>query len=313
MSDPRSTPPPDVPEHTQQSFVDRSGISPVAFAVVSLLLIFVAYFLGSVVIVLFAGGSITRESVWLHRSLTIVGHLTFFLVPVVIASRLLTIRQSELFPWRLPSFRETFFGLLGLFWLQQVFQIYLHFQDKIPLPKELQRLIDPIKQTIEATLREMVRAESLPELAFVLLVVAVVPAIVEEMLFRGFVQGSFQRRFSPIVSAVLTGAIFGFFHLNPFSIVPLVALGCYFGVLRYRSNSIVIAMTAHFLNNTLAVLAVYFGLGEDAYLGSATGIEPSTAAILSQLALYLMLFGISFAAYLRATTEMEAPSPRQGE
>lgn len=305
MSNPQIPTPPE--PALDQSFVDRNGISPIVFAVVCLGVIFLMYFVGSVGVMLIAGSSVTRDNVFLHRLLTLAGHLLFFLLPVLFCARLLTGKMSELFPWRIPSFRETFFGLIGLFWLQQIFQIYLFFQDRIPLPDELRQLIEPIKQTIETTLKEMVRAESLPELVFVVLVVAIVPAIVEEMLFRGFVQGSFQRRLEPLRAAIFAGVVFGLFHLNPFAIIPLIGLGCYFGFLRLRSNSIVIAMTAHFLNNTLAVLAVYFGMDDDAILGSATGIEPTTGAVLAQLVIYLLLFFVSFTAYLRVT-QADQPS-----
>ncbi len=299
MSDPHIPAPPE--PALDQSFVDRNGISPIVFAMVCLGGIFLMYFAGSVGVMMIAGTSITRDNVFLHRLLTLAGHVLFFFLPVLLCARLLTGKMSELFPWRIPSFRETFFGLIGLFWLQQVFQVYLFFQDRIPLSDELRQLIEPIKQTIETTLKEIVRAESLPELAFVLLVVAIVPAIVEEMLFRGFVQGSFQRRLEPVRAAIYAGVIFGLFHLNPFAIIPLIGLGCYFGFLRLRSNSIIIAMTAHFMNNALAVFAVYFGMDDDAILGSATGIEPTTGSILTQLVIYLLLFFVSFTAYIRAT------------
>jgi membrane protease YdiL (CAAX protease family) len=288
-------------ENAEPSFVERNGINPVLFSLTCLGVIFVLYFMGSVGTMYLAGSSVTRENVVLHRILTLGGHAVFFFLPVLFCARLVTVRLSELFPWRLPSFRETFFGLIGLFWLQQISQVYLFFQDRIPLPAEIRQVLEPIKRAIEATLKEMVRAESLPELLFVVVVVAVVPAIVEEMLFRGFVQGSFQRRLSPMRAAFFAGIIFGMFHLNPFAIVPLVALGWYFGFLRLRSNSIIIAMTAHFLNNTLAVLAVYFGMDEEAILGSATGIEPTTGAVLAQFILYALLFGVSVSAYIRAT------------
>jgi hypothetical protein len=298
----------DQPRLSGGSFVDRNQINPIAFVLFCLAGIFLIYFMGSVVVMLLVGANITRESVWQHRLLTMLGHLFFFFGPSLICARLIATNLKELFPWRVPSFREAFFGLLGLFWLQQVFQIVLHFQEQIPLPEELKRVIDPIRESVEATLREMVRAESLPELGFVILVVAIVPAIVEELLFRGFVQGSFQRRFTPLSAILFSGVIFAFFHLNPFSLVPLIGLGLYFGFLRYRSDSIIIAMTAHFLNNVLAVLAVYFGLGEEVTIGTASGIEPNTAALVAQLVLLSMLFAVTLSAYIRVTARDDSDS-----
>lgn len=296
-----STSPSPFESEPQLSFIERNRIDPVLFSLACLGGIFILYFVGSVGIIMIAGSSVTRENVTLHRILTLCGHALFFLVPVLLCTRLVTTRASELFPWRVPSFRESFFALIGLFWLQQISQVYLFFQDRIPLPEEVKHLIEPIKKAMEQMLKEMVRSESLPELLFVVVVVAVVPAIIEEMLFRGFLQGSLQRRLSPIRAATAAAIMFGIFHLNPFAIVPLIALGFYFGYLRLRSKSIVLPMSAHFLNNTLAVLAVYFGMDENAILGSATGIEPTMGSVLVQLILYVLLFAVSVNAYIRAT------------
>ena len=77
-----------------------------------------------------------------------------------------------------------------------------------------------------------------------LVIGAVMPGICEECLFRGAIQGVLERRGSWF-AIVLTGLLFGLFHLDPWRILPAAFLGCVFGWLTVRTQSIVPAIVAH--------------------------------------------------------------------
>ena len=145
------------------------------------------------------------------------------------------------------------------------------------------------------------------ELSAVILIVAVVPAIVEELLFRGLIQKIFERLMSPVVSAVLAGTIFGLFHVNPFEIVPLVGLGVFFGLLRYRSQSLLVPITAHFFNNLMAVLASFYGLQDDSLVEAAQTVS-STGVMVFELFGFALLFFFTFVLYLRLTHDIARQS-----
>ena len=172
------------------------------------------------------------------RWLTLAGQLCFILIPTFLLARLLATHLREVFQFRVPGLRESTLALLALFSLQRVFEAYMFFQERVPMPEILREIIEPIKKMFEELTKVLLRADSPLELLAVILVVAVVPAVVEELLFRGLIQKIFERLMSPVVSAVLAGTIFGLFHVNPFEIVPLVGLGVFFGLLRYRSQSL---------------------------------------------------------------------------
>lgn len=299
--------PPSLPQAS--TFLERHAISPVLFAFVSLLVVFVLYQLvGGFLTLLLVGSKVTPDNVMMHRIFTMAGQILFILVPTIVFARLLDHRFARVFPWRMPQVGETIFAVLSLLFLQEVMQIYMFFQDRIPLPQGLKEIVDPAKQMVEEMFRILVSANSVPELVFVVLVVSITPAIVEELLFRGLVQSSFERRIKPTRSAIWTGVIFGFFHLNPFALVPLIVLGCFFGILRMRSKSMVIAMTVHFLNNGLAVVVSFFEMDDKMVIGATKGVDINPAAILAQLFLFSMLFVVTFSSYLRATSEVHAPN-----
>ena len=279
------------------SFVERKQINPFLFVGLSLIFIFFMYqVIGGLITYLLVGALPTAETATAHRLLTASGQILFILVPTVILTRLFTKKSSLFFPWRLPRAAETFFAIMGLFALQQVFQIYLVYHDRIPLPYELKEIIQSAKRILEEVFEVLVKSRSIGELTFVLVIVAFIPAVVEEALFRGFVQGSLSKYIDPVKAALVSGTIFAFSHLDIINLIPLIALGCYFSVLRMRSNSIIIAMTVHFVNNALAVIAVYFGLNDETFLTGMSGVSANDSLLLSQLVLYVLFFAFCFVA-----------------
>lgn len=303
---PEITQSPANPTTLHRSFVERYRISPIIFACASLVVVFLLYQLvGGFLTLFFVGTKVTSETVTMHRIFTMGGQILFLLLPTLILAGLLDTRVSTVFPWRKPNVGETVFAVLSLLFLQEALQLYLVFQDRIPLPREVEKFIAPARQMLEEMFRILVSAKDVPELLFVVLVVAITPAIVEELLFRGLIQSCFERRLVPIRAAVWTGVIFGLFHFNPFQIVPLIILGCFFGILRMRSRSMIIAMTVHFLNNTLAVVVSYFQMDDKMMIGATTGPDINTASLLAQMVLFVMLFVVSFSSYLRLTSDIQ--------
>ena len=281
--------------------VDRAGIHPMLFAFGVLAAIFVLYQIGGGLITfLVAGASVTRDNVTLMRLLTLFGQVVLILLPVLGFSRLLSRDWHEVFPMRTPSWPEATYALVALFALQRVLEVYQLLQDQIPLPQYLQQILTPLREMFETLVRTLAGASSIPELLFVIVVVAAVPALVEEFMFRGLIQRAFERVMSPLVAAVFAGTIFGLFHLNPFDAVALIVLGVYFGVLRHRSHTLLLPMAAHFLNNLLSVLAFYLGMDQTPAT-SGNPVPPGT--MLVQFIFFGALFTATFIGYLRATDE----------
>ena len=86
---------------------------------------------------------------------------------------------------------------------------------------------------------------------------AVLPGVCEECLFRGAIQGVLERR-GQWFAILLSAAFFGIFHLDPWRMLPAAFLGCVFGWLTVRTQSILPAITAHFGNNATAFSAGFF-------------------------------------------------------
>lgn len=285
------------------SFIERKNIHPALFALLSLVVIFVLYQIGGGVITFFLleGNKVTQNNVNPLRLFTMLGQVLLIFAPTLFLARLLSRRWQSVFPMRAPTWRETVSAIIALLSLQRIFEVYIYLQDSIPIPDFIKKLIDPIRQMLEEMVKVLLQSNSILELCYVIVVVAFVPAIVEEFLFRGLVQRSFDKAMSPLTSALLTGTIFGLFHLNPFEAIPLIGIGCFLGYLRFRSSSMVLPMLMHFLNNLLAVIAVTLKVGDEKIIIAPTTDQPGVIVVLLQLIIFTALFVASLRFYRRST------------
>ncbi|MDH5365895.1 MAG: CPBP family intramembrane metalloprotease [Cyclobacteriaceae bacterium] len=93
-------------------------------------------------------------------------------------------------------------------------------------------------------------------LAFI--VIAVVPGIGEELVFRGFLQKYFHKAYNNIHIAIWASAImFSAIHLQFFGFIPRMLLGALFGYLYYWSGNLIIPIVAHMANNGFMILMMY--------------------------------------------------------
>ena len=110
-----------------------------------------------------------------------------------------------------------------------------------------------------------------------IIMICILPAIGEELLFRGIFQRLFIEWTKNAHIGILLGAfLFSFIHLQFFGFLPRLLLGIYFGYLFVWSRTIWIPVIAHFFNNAFAVVYYYIsgnniGKSEIEKLGTSEG------------------------------------------
>lgn len=122
----------------------------------------------------------------------------------------------------------------------------------------LGQLLFPIPQEVMEAFGEFLLPEAMPlwqTLAFL----AVLPAVCEEIAFRGVLLHGLRKRFRPVVLALVVGAIFGFFHVDLFRILPTAYLGVLLTGVTLLTGSIFPAMLWHALNNSVSLVPAHFG------------------------------------------------------
>ena len=88
-----------------------------------------------------------------------------------------------------------------------------------------------------------------------IIVMALLPALIEELFFRGLLQNFLLRNVKNIHATVLiSGFIFSFIHFQFYGFIPRMLLGMFFGYLLVWGGSLWIPIVAHFINNLIAVV-----------------------------------------------------------
>ncbi len=104
------------------------------------------------------------------------------------------------------------------------------------------------------------------------IILSVIPALIEETLFRGYLQRRFLQRWSPAVAISVSSLLFAIMHFDSLQhIIAVVPLAVVAGLLAYRTNSVKPGMLVHATHNAAVVgfgaLAMVMGpsIGPDAF------------------------------------------------
>ena len=85
--------------------------------------------------------------------------------------------------------------------------------------------------------------------------IAIMAPLVEELLFRGAIEGHLLKQGkSPVAAILISSLIFGIVHINPAQVPFAFAIGAVFGWLYYRTGSVVPGIIGHFINNSIATI-----------------------------------------------------------
>lgn len=212
----------------KEGTVPRTGDLLLAITVLLLLI----FYLGTAVSVRSALGG------------TMVNQLLILAVPLVLVWYMKT-DWKKLFSLRLPGARNIVGGIflyLGTFFLSLLSGFLL---TRI-FPESTEKLDQSFQVLLEAPL------------FLLILVIAVMPALGEELFFRGLLFCSWNKHLGPVWGILLSSLIFGAFHLSLVKLIPTALLGACFAYITYRSGSILIGMLLHFINNLLSLLSLKY-------------------------------------------------------
>lgn len=122
-----------------------------------------------------------------------------------------------------------------------------------------------------------------------ILCIAVLGPILEELLFRGAITKVLLKKYSPVKAILISGLIFGIFHINPVQVVGACLSGFLFAWLYYRTGSLIACILIHILNNSLSV---YLNLNYPDVDTTAQLLEEPTYMICLVVAVGLFLFSL---------------------
>lgn len=218
--------------------------------------------------------------------------ILLFLLPAVIYARISFSGNPFHFLGFRKAERQAMYGLaIVVILLAFPFVIWIgELNQKIPLPEWMTRLEKDATQQMEALLK----VNKPMDLFVNILIIAILPAICEEICFRGAMQRIFiQCTRSPWAGIIITSILFSALHFQFQGFLPRMFLGILLGALYWYSGSLWTCILAHFVNNGVQVVAVSFA---PQYVTENPSI-PVFAGLISALCITALMW-----VYLRLST-----------
>ncbi len=227
-------------------------------------------------------------------------HLFTFTLPALLLVILFYKRRTLSF-LQLDKWPSGVFIAMGILWVFVSFpfaQLLYWLNRQLPLPDSLLTMEESATRLLE-TLMTM---NSPWELLLNIIVVGVVPAIGEELLFRGIIQRRLQQLISPIAAIWITAVLFSAIHLQFAGFFPRLLLGALLGYLFYWSRSLWLPIIAHFFFNAAQVTAQYFYGDQMEQLNLEGPAEPTWIGGIVSL---VMMLGLGYLMYQNRSTDSQ--------
>lgn len=200
------------------------------------------------------------ESLDVIRVLQGVGQVLMFLLP-----SLAVVLYSGEKVGKFYRFHLTFRAILGavaMLLLIPLNDVLMRWNGAFHLPEALhgvEEALHAAADSSQALTEQLLMVGDVGHVLLNVLILAVVPAVCEELFFRGTLQTIFRRWFSNShIAIIVTAAVFSMAHGDMFNFLPRFMLGIVLGYLYEGSCNLFVCMAAHFINN--AVIVVLYAL-----------------------------------------------------
>lgn len=185
-----------------------------------------------------------------------------FLVPAFLLALIEKIKPAQFFELKKPSLYFLLLAFLIMIFATPLVSYFGELNSKMHFPsflKGLEEWMRNLEDQGEETTKAILNMKTWKDMLLSLLLMAVIPAICEEFLFRGALQRILLKmNKNPHVAIWIGAIIFSAFHLQFFGFLPRMFLGAILGYLYFYTGSLWYSIFAHFLNNAFFVLVSYY-------------------------------------------------------
>lgn len=139
------------------------------------------------------------------------------------------------------------------------------------------------------------------------LTISLLAPVLEEVMFRGAIQGYLTRKLgNPWLAMAIAALVFGVYHMNPVQVVYASMFGFILGWMYYRTGSLMSVIVGHVLNNSIATLTMLmFGTATESEMMGE--ILPQEAVIASQVMMFIVFTAASVLLVIKLHRSMPAP------
>lgn len=205
---------------------------------------------------------LSKDDIGSLKILTAIQHILLFITPPFIAAYLYSSNTKTYLFLNKPKTIFIGFTILIIVFAIPIINYTGVINANLKLPESfsgLEKIMKEMEASAKVLTEKILKVNSFGGLLMNLFIIALLPAIGEELIFRGILLRLFKEWFKNMHVAIIVSAFtFSFIHFQFYGFIPRMLLGIVFGYLLYWSGSILMPMLAHFINNAFAVIAFYY-------------------------------------------------------
>lgn len=245
-----------------------------------------------------ASGMDTPEGLAFLKYFQVVQSIGLFVVPPIVLAWFYhgNIREYLFLDkkTKLPSY---VYAVLAVLMLIPLINFMGELNSQMKFPESLSGIenwMRTMEDAAEMMVKKFMKVENISGLLFNIFMIAVLPAIGEELMFRGVIQRIFTNWSKNYHWGIwITAFLFSAMHMQFYGFLPRMALGAMFGYLLVWSGTMWVPILAHFANNTMGVIGYYLidkGTISKDVEEWGTGTEQFPLVLLSLVTTGLLLF-----------------------
>jgi len=238
------------------------------------------------------------QNISILKYFQVVQDFLFFIIPPFIIAWFLHGKPSSFLKFKnFPIAVSILLVIAIIYCADPLINWLAEFNSKLSLPawmNSIQNWMQEAEDQADKITKAFLATQSTSDLLTNLFIIGILPAIGEELLFRGVIQQLFKKLMGNAHAAIwISAAIFSASHLQFFGFLPRMLLGAMFGYMLEWSGTLWLPIIAHFVNNATAVVAYYLadkGFGGTGIENIGTSSDGTTYLVLISLGLLFILF-----------------------
>jgi membrane protease YdiL (CAAX protease family) len=207
-----------------------------------------------------ATGDFTAADGTALKIMQVINALGAFVLPTLVTAHMLNRRPLKLIGFENRGMDAKQLGLVILIMATGLLfsNSLSYFTQLIPLPPSTKAYFDALENRYSGQVAALITAKSVGEYLLAVVVMALIPALGEEVLFRGGLQNFLTRGTkNPWASIIIVSIIFSLMHSSFYGFFSRVGLGIVLGAIYYYSGTIWWSIIAHFLYNAFLVTMLH--------------------------------------------------------
>lgn len=249
------------------------------------------------------------------KVIQVVSTIIIFFIPAVVTARIVSVKPFERLGFHKGlQINRAVAAVLIMLCAIPLVGFLAEINKAIPITASLKKMFDTMESQYAEQVKLMATFKTPLDYIVALFIIALMPAIVEEVFFRGAMQNIFMRWFkTPWLVIFITGFIFSAIHFSWYGFIPRLGLGMILGYIFYYTGNLWYSIIAHFFNNALMITILYWQYTKEKKIDMEVGeTAPWWAGVISAAVVIGLFIVLKKLAETKVAADSIAEAPVSG-